>query len=295
MELLDSCYWRDAELAGLQFTANRFLHKQVRPHRHSGYTLSVSDCELQVRSGAGITVVPAGALLRIAPRAWHAIEAPASSWREHAIYCSLAVARCFKLADGPDALVPLQDDGGVAIFAKEPWGYEFSECHQLLMQAHHTGDIEAGVVGRALLRERLSQWLPMQSASTLDGQPTPDSGDARVNRLYGLIASGFQERMTLEGMAESVGWHPVYMQRRFKSTLRFTPHELLVGHRIEYARDLIAGGALVTYAAHAAGFTDQSHLHKTFLSTYAVVPGEYRRLSGLDALQPPSARHGIVG
>ena len=59
----------------------------------------------------------------------------------------------------------------------------------------------------------------------------------------------------------------------------FTPHEMLVGHRIEYARNLISGGARVTYAAHAAGFTDQSHLHKAFLSTYAVLPGDYRKLA----------------
>ena len=107
--------------------------------------------------------------------------------------------------------------------------------------------------------------------------------------------NGFQQRMTLDSLADAVGLHPVHVQRRFKSAMGFTPHEMLVGHRIEYARDLIAGGARVTYAAHAAGFTDQSHLHKTFLGTYAVLPGDYRRLSALDALQPASARNGIVG
>jgi len=146
-----------------------------------------------------------------------------------------------------------------------------------------------------LLGGALLIYALLRSAGMRVPAAAPPSDDARVNRLYDLIATGFHERLTLQGMAESVGWHPVYMQRRFRSALRFTPHELLVGHRIEYARDLIAGGALVTYAAHAAGFSDQSHLHKTFLSTYAVVPGEYRKLSALDALQPPSARNGISG
>jgi AraC-like DNA-binding protein len=122
-----------------------------------------------------------------------------------------------------------------------------------------------------------------------------DSGDARMDRLYELIASGFQQRMTLDSLAEAAGLHPVHLQRRFKGAMGFTPHEMLVGHRIEYARNLIAGGARVTYAAHAAGFTDQSHLHKTFMSTYAVLPGDYRKLAALDALQPLSARNGILG
>jgi AraC-like DNA-binding protein len=294
MEFLDSCYWRDADLAGLQFTANRFLHKEVRAHRHGGHTLSVSDTELQVRTRAGTFVVPPGTLLRIGPQVWHAVRARSAPWRERAIYCSLAVARCVSAVAQPHVPAPSEGDDEVALFAKEPWGYEFSECHELLVRAHHGGDPEAGALGRTLLRERLAQWLPLQSASMHAAPLELDSGDARVDRLYGLIATGFRERLTLDEMAEAVGWHPVYLQRRFKHALHFTPHELLVGHRIEYARDLIAGGALVTQAAHAAGFADQSHLHKTFLSTYAVVPGEYRRLSSLDALQPPSARNGIA-
>jgi AraC-like DNA-binding protein len=291
MELLESCYWRDAELAGLQFTSNRFRQHEVRPHRHSGHALSVADTDLEVRTSAGIVQVPAGALMRIGPRVWHAITARAPAWRESALYCSTAVARCVSGAGEVRPLAPHDGNEEVAVFARQPWGYEFSECHRLLQWAHQHGDVEAGVLGRCLLRERLSQWIAVQGASR-EALLLP--ADERVQRLYRLIATGFQERLTLQGLADAVGWHPVYMQRRFKSALRFTPHELLVGHRIEYARDLIAGGALVTQAAHAAGFADQSHLHKTFLSTYAVVPGEYRRLSVLDALQPPAARHGIA-
>jgi AraC-like DNA-binding protein len=296
MEPLEPCYWRDAELAGIQFTANRFRQREVRPHRHSGHALAVADVDLEVRTSSGTVQVPAGALLRIGPRVWHAVTAQAPCWQEAALYCSTAVARCVNGFGEPRALVPHDGDDAVAVFPKQPWGYEFSECHRLLQRAHLDGDVEAGVLGRWLLRERLSQWIPVQAASLHTHEPHAPAlpADERVQRLYRLIATRFQERITLQGLADTVGWHPVYMQRRFKHELRFTPHELLVGHRIEYARDLIAGGALVTQAAHAAGFADQSHLHKTFLSTYAVVPGEYRRLSPLDALQPPAARHGIA-
>ncbi|MDR6537789.1 AraC family transcriptional regulator [Variovorax soli] len=299
MELLDSCYWRDAELAGLQFTANRFLQREIRPHRHGGFTLAVCDTELQVRTPGGVMVVPRGTLLRIAPQVWHSVQARSTPWREDAMYCSFAVARCVSPADAGGAQVqPVEGDAAVAVFSQPSAAHDFLECHRLLQEAARSGNEEAGAVGRALMRERLAQWMPLQGADAHDAQPAAmlavDSGDDRVNRLYGLIASGFHQRLTLDGLAETVGWHPVHLQRRFKSAWGFTPHELLVGHRIEYARDLIAGGARVTYAAHAAGFSDQSHLHKTFLSTYAVVPGEYRRLSALDALQPPSARNGIV-
>jgi AraC-like DNA-binding protein len=298
MELLASSYWRDVDLAGLQFTANRFLQREIRPHRHVGFTLSVSDTELHVRTGAGITVVPPGTLLRMAPQVWHSVQARSAPWREDALYCSFAVARCVNPVDDIVRSMPVQGDAAVSIFAHPSAAREFLECHRLLHEVAHTGNEEAGAAGRALLRQRLAQWIPLQAPSAADapaGTGALDSGDDRVNRLYQLIASGFHQRLTLDAMADAVGWHPVHLQRRFKSAWGFSPHELLVGHRIEYARDLIAGGARITYAAHAAGISDQSHLHKTFLSTYAVLPGEYRRLSALDALQPLSARNGIAG
>lgn len=299
MALPASQYWRDADLAGLQFTINRFRHREVRPHRHVGFTLAVADTELQVRSGTRVTVVPPGALFRIAPHVWHSVQARSHAWREDALFCSLAVARCISPADDALPLARVENDAGVSVFIDAAAALEFLECHRLLFVPTSTGDPEDIAAGRALLRRRLAQWLPAPSPTENDSldaeRPFPDSGDERLNRLYALIASGFHQRMTLDSLADAVGWHPVHVQRRFSAAWGFTPHEMLVGHRIEYARDLIAGGAHVTYAAHAAGFTDQSHLHKTFMSTYAVLPGDYRRLAALDALQPPSARNGIAG
>ncbi|RST56451.1 helix-turn-helix domain-containing protein [Variovorax sp. MHTC-1] len=299
MELVDSCYWRDAELAGLQFTANRFRQGQIRPHRHFGFALSVSDTELHLRTSRGVTVVPPGTLMRIAPQVWHSVEARTTPWREDAMYCSFAVARCVNPPDTSREPLPVEGDAEIALFPQASAARDFIECHALLREAQRSASVDDAASGRQLVRDRLAQWIPIHPP-LVDGRAAPlvvavaDAGDDRVNRLYRMIASGFHQRITLEGLAGEVGWHPVHLQRRFRNALGFTPHELLVGHRIEYARDLIAGGARVTYAAHAAGFSDQSHLHKTFLSTYAVVPGEYRRLSAFDALQPLAARNGIV-
>lgn len=292
MDLLASRYWRDVDLTGLQFTANRFLHREMRPHRHVGFTLSVSDVELRVRTGNDVTVVPPGTLLRVAPHVWHSVQARTVPWREDAMYCSFDVARCISPTLGNAPFARTEENAGVSVFLDAAAALEFLECHRLLYAPTSTGNSEDIAAGRALLRRRLAQWIPAQPPAAA---PVPDVGDERMNRLYELIASGFHQRMTLDSLADAVGWHPVHAHRRFRAAWGFTPHEMLVGHRIEYARDLIAGGARVTYAAHAAGFTDQSHLHKTFLSTYAVLPGDYRRLAVLDELQPPSARNGIAG
>ncbi|WP_196232603.1 helix-turn-helix transcriptional regulator [Variovorax paradoxus] len=243
-----------------------------------------------MQTSTGVTVVPPGALLRIGPQVWHSIKARGTPWREDAMYCSVAVARCVNPVPEADDDGPGPEPAPVSVFACEPWGREFAQCHRLLHEIAGTGREDAGVAARALVRRLLAQWIPLQAGKAAES----GEADDRLRRSYGLIATGFQQRLTLDDLAEAVNWHPIHLHRRFKDAWGFTPHELLVGHRIEYARDLMAGGARVTYAAHAAGFSDQSHLHKTFMSTYAVAPSEYRRLSALDALQPPAARNGIV-
>lgn len=298
MGLLAAFYWRDAELAGLQFTANRFRQREIRPHRHGGYTLSVSDTELEIRTSAGTTVVAPNTLVRIAPRVWHSLRARATPWSERAMYCSGAVARCVNAVAHIDIDGMLRAEEGAVVVLNNPQAArDFVECHDLLRDALKAGDAQCATAGRTLLRHRLWQWLANEPLSVVGAVATAGTRaqvDERMSRLYELIATDFHQRITLDALARTVGWHPVHVQKRFKTVWGFTPHELLVGHRIEYARDLIAGGARVGYAAHAAGFSDQSHLHRTFMGTYAVVPGEYRRLSGLDALQPVSARNGIV-
>jgi AraC-like DNA-binding protein len=296
MKSFDSWYWRDADLAAIQLTANRFARRQIQPHRHVGFALSVCDSDVWVRTVMGVAFVPAGALLRIAPRVWHAVQARSAEWSERAIYCSGAVARSVSSGCADEALA-LHDDAAISIFEEDAAGLQFIESHQLVQASALSGDRDAASAARELLRRELQRWIPvLPSAPLAPLAPLPSErgSDARLDRLYALISTNFHDRLTLQSLAQEVGWHPVHLQRRFRKAWGFTPHELLVGHRVEHARNLIAGGAQIGYAAHAAGFFDQSHLHKAFVNTYAVVPGEYRRWSALDALQPASARNGIV-
>jgi hypothetical protein len=116
MEPLASRYWRDADLTGLQLTANMLLHHEIRPHRHVGFTLSVSNTELHVRTCNRVTVVPPGAMLRIAPQVWHSVQACGVPWREDAMYCSSAVARCISAAHESTGLARVEDDAGISVF-----------------------------------------------------------------------------------------------------------------------------------------------------------------------------------
>jgi AraC-like DNA-binding protein len=65
--------------------------------------------------------------------------------------------------------------------------------------------------------------------------------------------------------------------RSFKRNIGMTPHAYQVQLRVDRARRMLAHGADVADAAAAAGFCDQSHLHRHFTRTVGVTPGVYQR------------------
>lgn len=83
--------------------------------------------------------------------------------------------------------------------------------------------------------------------------------------------------MTLQEIAKAVGIHPVHLAREFHRRFGRTIGEQIRFLRIEYASRILAYGRPLAEVALAAGFSDQSHLSKTFLSLVGSPPGQFRR------------------
>src|SRR4051794_36409469 len=56
-----------------------------------------------------------------------------------------------------------------------------------------------------------------------------------------------------------------------------SPHRWLVQHRIQCAKDLLRGDALLADSALRCGFADQSHFTRCFGREVGVSPGQWRR------------------
>ena len=54
-----------------------------------------------------------------------------------------------------------------------------------------------------------------------------------------------------------------------------SPHAYLIQLRLEKARQLISKGKSIADAALLAGFSDQSHLTRSFKKRYGLTPGRY--------------------
>jgi AraC-like DNA-binding protein len=87
----------------------------------------------------------------------------------------------------------------------------------------------------------------------------------------------FHEPFTLGDVAEFSGVHPVSLARAFRRTYRCTVGEYVRKLRIEFAcQQLTASDASLVEIAFSAGFSEQSHLCRTFKRLTGLTPSEYR-------------------
>lgn len=81
--------------------------------------------------------------------------------------------------------------------------------------------------------------------------------------------------ITLADLAAEAGLSRFQLVRNFAKSVGLTPHAYIVQRRIDLARRLIGEGMPLAEAAFAAGFADQSHMTRIFVSKYGLSPGAY--------------------
>jgi AraC family transcriptional regulator len=95
-----------------------------------------------------------------------------------------------------------------------------------------------------------------------------------------FLHAHFSESLVLEDVAKAVGVHRVHLSRVFREKFGCTIGEYVRRLRVEFARREISATDLsFSEIALAAGFSDQSHLNKTFKSLSGFTPSEYRKTS----------------
>jgi AraC family transcriptional regulator len=92
-----------------------------------------------------------------------------------------------------------------------------------------------------------------------------------------LLNAHFSEPLTLDGIARSVGTHPVHVARLFRRYHQCTIGEYIRKLRIELAcREISTTDCQLALIASRTGFYDQSHFSRTFKRIVGITPGQYR-------------------
>jgi len=97
-------------------------------------------------------------------------------------------------------------------------------------------------------------------------------------RAVELLRESFTAHVTLAQLASAANVHPVYLAREFRRFHGCTIGEYIRRLRVERAcRQLSSSNESLATIAASAGFSDQSHLSRTFKRLMGMTPTQYRR------------------
>jgi AraC family transcriptional regulator len=102
----------------------------------------------------------------------------------------------------------------------------------------------------------------------------------QMQRITDYILAHLNEKLSLETLAQQVGFSAYHFTYLFRQTTGETPHQFVLNKRLEQARQLLKETDLpLSQVALEVGFQNQSHFTQAFKSHLGVTPRHYRQQS----------------
>lgn len=89
-----------------------------------------------------------------------------------------------------------------------------------------------------------------------------------------FIHAYFLENITLEELVDISGISKYHLIKTFKKKTGLTPHQFILGLRVDYGMKLILKGEKPSLVSSMCGFSDQSHFIKTFRKFNGYTPNK---------------------
>lgn len=103
-----------------------------------------------------------------------------------------------------------------------------------------------------------------------------------LRRVVERMKSEFAADLSLTTLAAETGYSRAHFLRMFRAATGQTPHQYLLGLRLENAVQMMKNRSLgLVDVAVACGFSSHTHFTKVFRSRFGVLPSQYRRDSGI--------------
>lgn len=97
-----------------------------------------------------------------------------------------------------------------------------------------------------------------------------------VRRVKEKLAQEFDKNVTLAELGALVNMDPLYLIRVFRRETGIPPHSYQLQERVSRAQQLLRAGANIVDVSLFCGFSDQSHMHRTFKKIVGVTPGAFK-------------------
>ena len=111
------------------------------------------------------------------------------------------------------------------------------------------------------------------------GQKTAGKQDvsAVVQKVKRIIQNRYNEDISLDMLAEEVGFAPAYLSYIFKKETGENIVKYITDYRMEQAKRLLDEGALkIVQIAKQCGYDNQSYFNRLFKNAYGITPKQYR-------------------
>ncbi len=263
-------FWRDDSLGEVEALHARYITHAFAPHTHEGYAIGVIMEGAETFRYRGQTeVAPAGSLVVINPGEVHTGQAAtADGWRYRMLYPAGGVVRAVasELAGRP-VDVPFFRQ---AVIEDPALARDLARVH---------ADLEAPA---SPLERGSWLWSLLARLITRHAEPVPTRTRVRpahraVRQAQDLLEAAPEQAISLDELSRQVGLSPYHLLRTFRAEVGLPPHAYQTQLRVWRARRLLRAGLSIAEAASAAGFVDQSHLHRHFRRVLGVSPGAYLR------------------
>ena len=100
----------------------------------------------------------------------------------------------------------------------------------------------------------------------------------QVRRAKEILSANLDGNVLLKEVARECRLSVSHFSRAFRRTMGMAPHNWLLAHRIEVAKEKLRDGGLsLSEVALTCGFANQSHLTRVFTRMVGVSPGAWCR------------------
>lgn len=262
-------FWRDTAVPGLELLRATYITHAFAPHIHEGYALGVIDAGAETFTyRRGTHIAAAGSIVVINPGELHTGEAVTEQgWSYRMLYPDAALVR--------QAATEVMGRTTDFPFFPEPVFFD-PELADALRHLH----VSLEQAASPLERETRFLWTLAQLVSRhADSRPMAprlkrEREVAQRVRIY--LDAHLAENITLDHLAQSVGFSRFHLLRVFRAEVGLPPHAYLTQARVWRAKALLAAGRPIAEVAIDVGFVDQSHLTRHFKRIVGVPPGQYR-------------------
>jgi AraC-like DNA-binding protein len=265
----NSRFWRHPSFSDLGLLKARFTRHRYDLHTHPTYVIALitAGCE-KIRIGNRNVVAPAGTVALVNPEEWHDGESGAEEgWAYRTFYPSVALLQSVARELGKDQAPVFPghviDD---VVLARA-----MSAAHEASTSADLTRAETSMLMALRYLMLRYGDWGKQPEAFERSG------ARRRVSLYEQMIEDNLDRQLDLQQLASVAGVTRFQVIRDFKKVTGLTPAAFIRDRKRRRAGLLIESGSSLAAAAFEAGFSDQSHLSRTFRGAHGITPGMFQK------------------